>query len=307
MMIAAIYTSFMGTGCAHYRLKDKEVDESFSFKGTGRELSRGVTNMAFCWLELPHEIECKIRDNNPDAPFGMISSSIAAALGAIKGTLWTVDRFVGGAVEIAFSPFPPYDPIMHPGYPPYLNFKKRKQSEDQERLSSADFGDLPSTGTAHIKQDRADSHIEEDNPCIEKITRDITFKETGTLEMSNSNGSIKCRDTSGKVDVTNSNGKITFDKPRGPIRAHSTNGSIDINELQLEYISSDICCKTANGGIRISLSNESEYKLNATHVNGKFECDFPITIEEQSREHIRGRVGEGGPKIELSTVNGSIL
>lgn len=128
----------------------------------------------------------------------------------------------------------------------------------------------------------------------------------GAAEISNSNGLIECRDTSGKMDVTNSNGKITFHKPRGPIKAHSTNGSININEVQLEYITSDICCKTSNGGIRISLPYESQYEVDATHVNGKFECDFPITIEEKSRGHIRGRVGEGGPKVRLSTVNGSI-
>lgn len=145
---------------------------STSFMGTGREFTRGIANMAFCWLELPHEIEGKIRDNNPDAPFGMITSSIAATLGAIKGTFWTTDRFVGGAVEIALSPFPPYEPIMHPGYPPYLNSRKNKEFQDPERMYSSTERDFTTTETAHIEKDWSASHIEEENPYVEKITHE---------------------------------------------------------------------------------------------------------------------------------------
>jgi hypothetical protein len=38
----------------------------------------------------------------------------------------TVERAVGGVVEVGLSPFPPYDPLMEPAFPPYLNSTGRK-------------------------------------------------------------------------------------------------------------------------------------------------------------------------------------
>ena len=103
--------------------------ESVSLAGTGREFGRGVTNVAFCWLELPCSVEHGIRRHSSDGPFGIIGSTFGAVFGTIGGTIHTVKRGVGGTVEVALSPFPPYDPLMRPAYPPYLGFTKAPDRE----------------------------------------------------------------------------------------------------------------------------------------------------------------------------------
>ena len=123
----------MVSGCATYRparIGSKGDSEPFSLKGTGGEFGRGLMNISFCWLEIPHEVEARIRDDDSGHPFSIISNTFSAILGIVSGTVWSVERAVGGTFEIIFSPFPPYSPIMNPAYPPYLNFGKDSEQEE---------------------------------------------------------------------------------------------------------------------------------------------------------------------------------
>ena len=120
------------TGCGTYRpaqVGGKRRQETLSIKGTGCELGRGITNIAFCWLEVPHEAEARIRENRSGRPFSVITNVFDGALGVINGTIWAVERAIGGTFEVVLSPFPPYDPIMEPAFPPYLDFGKTPKEE----------------------------------------------------------------------------------------------------------------------------------------------------------------------------------
>lgn len=121
------------SGCATYRpakIGSKGDNEPFSLKGTGCESGRGIVNIGFCWLEIPHEVEARIRKNDSGHPFSIIPNTFSAALGIVGGTVCSVERVFGGTFEIILSPFPPYSPIMNPAYPPYLNFGKDSEQEE---------------------------------------------------------------------------------------------------------------------------------------------------------------------------------
>jgi len=124
VLAAAMCLLLVAVGCGTHRparVGRKAEPETFSIKGTGCELGRGVTNIALCWLEIPYEIEGRIRENRQDAPFSVVANVFDAALGTINGAVWGVERALGGAFEIVLSPFPPYGPLMEPAFPPYLN------------------------------------------------------------------------------------------------------------------------------------------------------------------------------------------
>ncbi len=125
---------FLGTGCVTinlpHRCGESDVPEGFSPKGTACEAGRGVTNVAFCWLELPAAVEGKIRRGSPGHPFGIISTSFDVVFGTVCGTVRTVQRGVGGVFEVGLSPFPPYEPLMDPAFPPYLNLQRAPAKEE---------------------------------------------------------------------------------------------------------------------------------------------------------------------------------
>ena len=126
--------SLLGTGCATYgpaQVGRGAEPEPLSLKGTGRELGRGVTNIVFCWLEIPRDVEYRVRRKASGHPFGVVSGVFHGAVGTVIGSISALQRAVGGAFEVVLSPFPPYEPLMEPAYPPYLNFGQRAKGKPE--------------------------------------------------------------------------------------------------------------------------------------------------------------------------------
>jgi DUF4097 and DUF4098 domain-containing protein YvlB len=63
-----------------------------------------------------------------------------------------------------------------------------------------------------------------------------------------------------------------------------------------------------NGSITLELPEGAGAEVSASNVNGGIETDFPITVRRVGfvGHRLRGTIGDGGPRLELSTVNGSI-
>jgi len=62
-----------------------------------------------------------------------------------------------------------------------------------------------------------------------------------------------------------------------------------------------------NGGITLTLPGVFDAELSANTLNGSIAADFPITVTGQvTPRRLRGRIGNGGRELNLSTVNGSI-
>jgi putative exosortase-associated protein (TIGR04073 family) len=123
----------LGAGCVTIDLSrgsSEDDPQGLSPNGTVCEAGRGATNVAFCWLELPAAVEGRIRRGGPGHPFGIISGTFHALCGTVCGTVRTVQRGVGGVVEVGLSPFPPYEPLMDPAFPPYLNIQRAPAKEE---------------------------------------------------------------------------------------------------------------------------------------------------------------------------------
>lgn len=133
---------------------DELNNEQLSLKGSAAEFGRGVTNVAFCWLELPYELEEGVRGNSEPGLGGILGTAWGLATGAIQGVLGTAGRAVGGVLEIALSPFPPHGPLMNPSRPPYLNFKRK--ASKQEPAPSEEAGPA-ATPTAELPGDDKDA------------------------------------------------------------------------------------------------------------------------------------------------------
>lgn len=129
----------------------------------------------------------------------------------------------------------------------------------------------------------------------------------GNIRASTTNGKIKLDDTSGDLSLSTTNGKIEAVNIKGKIDAHSTNGSIELGMLSFE---DTIEAKTVNGGITLRFGSleKIDADFKARSVNGRIYLDIPITFQSihKSKHSLEGRVGQGGPKISLRTVNGSI-
>ena len=120
------------SGCSMNTRRPETPEERFSLKGTGRQLGRGLTNVGLCWLEVPYQVERQVGETPIDHPFDVIGCGLSGAVGVVNGAIWGVGRGLGGVIEVVLSPFPPYEPIMKPAYPPYIGRAKESKPEAGE-------------------------------------------------------------------------------------------------------------------------------------------------------------------------------
>lgn len=118
----------------------------------------------------------------------------------------------------------------------------------------------------------------------------------GDVEASGLRSDVTAVTVNGDVDVTTT----------GFAEAKTVNGSIDASMGSAD-LREGVSFSTVNGSITLDLPDDIDADLDASWLNGGFESDIPLLLEgRMSRRSARGVLGDGGPRLELETVNGSI-
>jgi hypothetical protein len=118
------------------------------------------------------------------------------------------------------------------------------------------------------------------------------------------NGSVVAKGLTGGLEVETVNGNIELNTT-GPAAAKTVNGSI-VAELP-RGLREDLRLKTVNGTLRVELPASVDADVSAATVNGGIESSFPLDVSHRVvGGRASGRLGRGGPQLELDTVNGSI-
>lgn len=119
------------------------------------------------------------------------------------------------------------------------------------------------------------------------------------------NGEVEGRGLQGTAEGYTVNGSVTL-TTTGVAFATTVNGGITATMGRADW-PREAVFKTVNGGITLTVPSVLSAELRATTLNGSITTDFPITVNGQvSPQRLRGRIGNGGYELDLSTVNGSI-
>lgn len=119
------------------------------------------------------------------------------------------------------------------------------------------------------------------------------------------NGDLIIGGTAGSINARTVNGDIEARSTAGRVDARTTNGSITVRTAAptndgLEY-------STVNGSITIEMPAGVNADVDLRTVNGRISSDFPMTLDGSiNPRRIRASIGNGGPALRVSTVNGSI-
>lgn len=119
------------------------------------------------------------------------------------------------------------------------------------------------------------------------------------------NGDVQADDLAGDAYVTTVNGDVDV-SAAGTARGTTVNGSITARLGRGDW-KGNLKFTTVNGGITVTLPKGTGTDVEASTVNGSVDSDFPITVQGRMNPRtLRGRIGEGGRMLDLTTVNGSI-
>lgn len=121
------------------------------------------------------------------------------------------------------------------------------------------------------------------------------------------NGAVTVEGATSDVDAGTVNGELSVATTGGHVNASNVNGSV---RAQLGHIdnSGDMDFTTVNGRVELDVASDFGADVEMTTVNGSINTDFPMTLTgRMNPRHLRAHVGaQGGPRIRLTTVNGSI-
>ncbi len=138
-----------------------------------------------------------------------------------------------------------------------------------------------------------------------EVTFEVKVPAGVDFEASTVNGDVTARDLSSDAELTTVNGDIDVESG-GVAQATTVNGSIKARLGRSDW-KDRVDFTTVNGGITVTLPANASADLEATTVNGSIDSDFPITMRgRMNPQSLRGRIGEGGRDLKLTTVNGGI-
>lgn len=117
------------------------------------------------------------------------------------------------------------------------------------------------------------------------------------------NGEIDAIDLRGDAMAYTVNGDISL-STSGYGEANTVNGSISAT---IGRVVDGLNFETVNGTITLNLPDDASADLQGSTVSGSITSDFPVSIMGRfGPKHMSGTIGDGGPDINLKTVNGSI-
>jgi lia operon protein LiaG len=172
-----------------------------------------------------------------------------------------------------------------------------------------------------------------------------SIRATGTkgrLSLDAGSGSVRVENGEGELDVDTGSGSTTVSGFTGrSINVDAGSGSVDIRqaavervsvdvgsggvdlidvgadalsvdtgsgsvELSLTKVPRDIEIDTGSGSVRIALPANASLDVDIDTGSGGISSDFAVTMSEVRRRELRGRIGEGGSRLTVSTGSGGV-
>jgi DUF4097 and DUF4098 domain-containing protein YvlB len=133
----------------------------------------------------------------------------------------------------------------------------------------------------------------------------ISLPRSARVRVENVNGRVEVEGVEGALDVSTVNGSVSVAGAAGAVDASSVNGTVEVDVARVDPAGRSRL-KTTNGTVRLTLPRDASADVEAGTVNGSVACDFDLADGRKSRRKIEGRIGAGGARFDLATVNGSV-
>ena len=137
-----------------------------------------------------------------------------------------------------------------------------------------------------------------------RVAFTVSVPDGVRLDARNTNGDVRVSGLTGDVTARTVNGDIEAESA-GSVSARTVNGRIDaaVGASPGE----DLSFKTVNGRVHLALPADVNADLSLRTVSGRIDSDFPVDVRGRwGPRSASGRLGQGGPDIDVSTVNGRI-
>lgn len=189
-----------------------------------------------------------------------------------------------------------------------------KTAYTRERLTEAKIEVSANPSSIYIKTDYPDfdqtftddRYGRRENPASVEYTLTVPRgARIDSIELIN--GGLDISGLTGNVKASLINGRLTARGLTGEAKLSTINGRLDATFDRLD-VSKPISLNSVNGSVVVTIPSDSNAELKADTVHGGINNDFglPVRRGKYVGRDLAGRLGQGGPRIRLSNVNGSI-
>jgi DUF4097 and DUF4098 domain-containing protein YvlB len=149
-------------------------------------------------------------------------------------------------------------------------------------------------------------------------------KQTGELEVNTGSGAVTASEIRGEsISIRTGSGEVSATNLRSnQLEIDTGSGNIEVTGLT----SPQVALQTGSGSVNADLSGEVwnvnvqtgsgdvtlkvpptlAAEVDIETSSGDIETDFEVAVTRHARDHMTGRIGEGGGKIDVETGSGSI-
>jgi hypothetical protein len=185
-----------------------------------------------------------------------------------------------------------------------VKYAGTKQRLDEAKIEVAAGSDYVSVRTKYPSHDHTFNGGWNDPGGVEytlSVPRGARLDEIKLI-----NGPLDIHGVTAEVRASCINGKMLADGLQGRVKLSAINGRM---EARFERLSdSPVELSSVNGGIALILPSDAKAELEASTVSGGIDDDFGLRVRHHRfvGHDLRGELGGGGTRIQLSNVNGRI-
>jgi hypothetical protein len=126
----------------------------------------------------------------------------------------------------------------------------------------------------------------------------------GACALQTHNGRVVADGIGGNLSATTHNGAVRAKVTGSRVELEAHNGSVELDARDCRELGGRVV--THNGRVVIQVGPETTADIVASTDNGGVRCSAPMKTTHQTRNHIAGRLGAGGPQLTAETHNGSV-
>lgn len=138
------------------------------------------------------------------------------------------------------------------------------------------------------------------------VSYEVAVPTHTSLSLRTTNGGIVIAGVESRIDFRTVNGGVKLSGLAGEVTGATTNGGIDVDLDGFTWSGGGLNVQTNNGGIKLQIPEQYSARLETATINGRFDIDFPITVQGRINREIVADLGAGGPLIRVRTHNGGV-
>lgn len=131
---------------------------------------------------------------------------------------------------------------------------------------------------------------------------------TGAVELETTGGDLTVSAVKGSLELSSGSGDVAIRRPGGDIKVNCASGDLSVLDLGglVAGRPREVFLASSSGDVEVLLLPGAGYLLDLATDLGAMQLRLPLQVEDLTRRHVSGRLGDGQGRLRVVTATGDI-